>query len=194
MLSDEEKERIRLEEEYRHAVRNSIQQNARERPIHLRVWRFVNSPVVIFLLSVLVIHMLGRYIENLRLVNDERMRKLARVSEIVEEANWRLQELRDQAERFRMNEIGDRQIGVSYITKLWNGNVFLYAKYKSEKLVALIRVLHGMRPKLDMSALVKQTTELEEWHTHGKGTWAGFEKDLLQIQEQVLKLSKAEYW
>jgi hypothetical protein len=74
MLEDKEKEKIRLEEEYRHEIRSQLSENRTKKPNKL--WVFLNSNFALWLLAAIFVTWLGNVYTARQSVRNEELKKL----------------------------------------------------------------------------------------------------------------------
>lgn len=111
MLTEKEKERIRQEEIYRYEVRRDIESQPSPSSTKLQIWKFLNSPFGIYLLSSVLIGLIGfsyarweeqrveraQRVEMIRVAEDEISFRLRQVELLIDESKEAAEICRQQA-------------------------------------------------------------------------------------------------
>jgi len=93
MLTETEKEKIRLEEEYRFEIRSQLQEARKERAFKSKVWSFLNSGFGLWLLAAVLITGAGSLYTQYQHAREERLKDKELIERLDLEISYRLSQV-----------------------------------------------------------------------------------------------------
>jgi len=137
-LSDEEKERIRLEETYRHEIRKSLEDS---KPKKGRIFKILNSPFVIWVLSAIILSGITSMYARYAAKAEASKAQSVRIQRIITDLSTRIERA-----RVNLKPYGERR--ASYTTIEGAEGAFL--DFKDQDFLSVAVELQILRPGDDV--------------------------------------------
>lgn len=168
MITDEEKQKIKLEEIFRDEIRKKLSEKERSSFSH-KIWKFINSPLGLWLLSTVLVGLVVYFYDNNKLQNQIIANNTATLHKLETEISNRLQQFRVALENQDPSKIYYQKDELAYMidgTLISDGSlsrekpIYIFPEYKERTMNSLLYEISRLTIDKNQASIISEARSI----------------------------------